>query len=95
MQASHRVIIGIILAILALSVPRWVATHGIHETRGEMEVDVTRLRAEVEDAREHNGLLFLEIEALSTDPRAAERRAREDQHLAHPNEMILVFSEDA
>lgn len=94
MSSTHRIAVGLVLGTLLLVIPRWVMQHPL---RAEVEADRARveaLRAEVDDLRERNAQLVREVNALSTDPRSLERRAREELFFVDDDEMVLVFPEE-
>ncbi len=60
-----------------------------------------RLTSEIADVKdgnqkkiEENELLRIKIEALRSDPRAIERKVRDELGMARPDEIIILFREN-
>jgi len=87
---------GAILALLLV----WVAlvVHEIYGERGYLALrrekrEYDSLQQEVRRLQEENQQLQRRIEALKSDPKAIERIARDQMHMARPGERIYTLPE--
>jgi cell division protein FtsB len=88
----RNVILGLVLLCVALITHEIFGPHGYLELRRqqkEMEV----LQQQIQQLRQENEELDRQIKALKSDPRAVERLAREQMHMARPGELIYVLPE--
>jgi cell division protein FtsB len=66
--------------------------HGYLAYRRERQQYET-LRKQTKQLQEENQALQKHIDALKTDPRAIEKVAREQLHMAKPGEIVITYSE--
>jgi cell division protein FtsB len=89
-------VLGSVIALVALVVGSFFGDRGILHVMAQRE-KAQALAREVQDLRAQNARMSEEIHALRTDPRAAERIAREELGLARPGEVVFLLarSDDA
>lgn len=86
-----RVVIGLLLLAFLVAVGVWYLPLIQHNAR--MRKEVMRLDAQVAKEAEARKQLNAEVEALSNDPKAIERLAREKLGYAKPGETVIRFEE--
>lgn len=91
MSPTSRIAMALLVLALVTTIPYYIV-----KNRGRAEHQ--RVAAEVEVMREGNEALRLDnarqrrkLQALRTDPRLIERRARDRLNLARPDDVVLVF----
>jgi cell division protein FtsB len=82
-----------VLALIALAVGSLFGEGGILHLV-EQRRKAESLRTVIEELRAENSRLAAEIVALTTDPRAIERIAREQLGMAQPGETVFLIHED-
>jgi cell division protein FtsB len=82
----------LVLVCIALLVHEIFGQHGILALRREQR-EVESLRQQIHQLQQENEQLDKQIKALRSDPKAIERWAREQMHLARPGERIYIFPE--
>ena len=82
----------LVLLCIALIVHEIFGQHGILGLRRE-QGQVQSLRQQIQQLQQENEQLDKQIKALRSDPKAIERIAREQMHLARPGERIYIFPE--
>ena len=79
-----------IIVLIALVVGSLFGDRGILQLLRQRQ-RAAELAREIDQLREENRLLALEIEALKRDPEAVERLAREQLGLARPGETVFLL----
>ena len=91
-QRYRGAILALLLACVALVVHEIYGEHGYLAVRRERrEYDL--LQQEIHRLQEENQQLERRIEALKADPKAIERLARDQMHMARPGERIYTLPE--
>jgi cell division protein FtsB len=85
-------ILALLLVCVALVVHEIYGEHGYLALRREKS-DYDTLQREVRRLQEENQQLEKRIEALKSDPKAIERIARDQMHMARPGERIYTLPE--
>ena len=86
-----RVVIGLLFVAALVAVGVWYLP--LIQQNERMRREVMRLEALVQQEAETKRHLTSTVEALSTDPRAVERLAREKLGYAKPGETVIKFEE--
>ena len=84
----------LVLVCIALFVHEIFGKHGILALRKEQR-EVQTLRQQIQQLQQENDQLDKQVRALKSDPKAIERVAREQMHLARPGEIIYTLPEKA
>ena len=79
-----------VIALIALLVGSFFGDHGVLQLLSQQE-RAEALAQDLEALRQENHRLAGEIRALSADPRAVERLAREQLGLAKPGETVFII----
>jgi cell division protein FtsB len=82
----------LVLVCIALCVHEVFGQHGILAMRREQK-EVESLRQRIQQLQQENEKLDKQIKALQSDPKAIERVAREQMHMARPGEIIYTLPE--
>jgi cell division protein FtsB len=85
-------ILALLLVWVALVVHEIYGEHGYFALRREKR-EYDSLQQEVHRLQEENEQLERRIEALKSDPKAIERVARDQMHMARPGERIYTLPE--
>jgi cell division protein FtsB len=85
-------ILALLLVCVALVVHEIYGEHGYLALRREKR-EYDSLQQEVRRLQEENQQLERRIEALKSDPKAIERIARDQMHMARPGERIYTLPE--
>jgi cell division protein FtsB len=85
-------ILALLLVWVALVVHEIYGEHGYLALRRE-KTEYDSLQQEVRRLQEENQQLERRIEALKSDPKAIERIARDQMHMARPGERIYTLPE--
>jgi len=85
-------ILALLLVWVALIVHEIYGEHGYLALRRE-KIEYDSLQQEVRRLQEENQQLEKRIEALKSDPKAIERVARDQMHMARPGERIYTLPE--
>jgi cell division protein FtsB len=85
-------ILALLLVCVALVVHEIYGEHGYLALRREKR-EYDALQREVRRLQEENQQLEKRIEALKSDPKAIERIARDQMHMARPGERIYTLPE--
>ncbi len=85
-------VVGGVVLFAALAVGALIGDRGFLYLL-EQQRRAEELRRDLEGLRAENGRLAEEIVALRSDPRAIERRAREELGLARPGETVFILRE--
>jgi cell division protein FtsB len=91
--SGRKAALALALALLtALIAGAFFGDRGLRRLRQE-ERRLATLEAELDELRADNVRLCAEVAALTSDPRAVERIAREQLGLARPGELVFVLGE--
>lgn len=93
MNAAERILIVLLSLAVLLTTARAVVTDDLAE---QVEADRTRLEIRQQRVAELEGdvqQLLGEVNRLADDPRALERRVRDELHWARPNEVVFDFGQ--
>jgi cell division protein FtsB len=91
-RAYRGAILALLLVWVALVVHEIYGEHGYLALRREKR-EYDSLQQEVHRLQEENEQLERRIEALKSDPKAIERIARDQMHMARPGERIYTLPE--
>src|SRR5215472_17278948 len=91
-RSYHGAILALLLVCVALVVHEIYGEHGYLALRREKR-EYDSLQQEVRPLQEENQQLERRIEALKSDPKAIERVARDQMHMARPGERIYTLPE--
>lgn len=80
----------LVLVCIALLVHEIFGEHGFLALRKEQS-EVETLRQQIQQLQQENEQLDKQIKSLKSDPKAIERLAREQMHLARPGEIIYTL----
>lgn len=86
-----RVVIGLLLLAFLVAIGVWYLP--LIRQNERMRREVMRLDAQVQQEAEAKRQLSAAVEALSNDPKAIERLAREKLGYAKPGETVIRFEE--
>jgi len=86
------VIVLLVVLCAVLIVNEIFGQHGIVALRRQKR-DMKSLEQRIQQLRRDNVQLEMQINALKSDPKTIEKRAREQLHMARPNERIYVLPE--
>jgi len=86
-----RVVIGLLLLAFLVAIGVWYLP--LIRQNERMRREVMRLDAQVQQEAEAKRQLSAQVEALSNDPKAIERLAREKLGYAKPGETVIRFEE--
>ena len=90
----HNAMYILILVCIALCVHEVFGQHGILAMRQEQK-EMESLRQRIQQLQQENEKLDRQIKALQSDPKAIERVAREQMHMARPGEIIYTLPENS
>ncbi len=85
-------ILALVLVCMALVVHEIFGENGYLALRKRRQ-ELTSLEQHIQQLQQENQKLEKQIQALKTDPKAIEKLAREQMHLARPGEMIYTLPE--
>jgi cell division protein FtsB len=91
-QKYRGAILALLLVCVALVVHEIYGEHGYLAVRREKR-EYESLQKEIRRLQEENQQLERRIEALKSDPKAIERVARDQMHMARPGERIYTLPE--
>ena len=91
-RSYRSAILALLLVCVALVVHEIYGEHGYLALRREKR-EYDSLQQEVRRLQEENQQLERHIEALKSDPKAIERIARDQMHMARPGERIYTLPE--
>jgi cell division protein FtsB len=83
-------IIALVVLCAVLIVNEIFGQHGIVALRRQKR-DMKSLEQRIQQLQRDNVQLEMQINALKSDPKTIEKRAREQLHMARPNERIYVL----
>ena len=89
---TRNAIYVLILLCVALVVHEIFGQHGYLALRRQQK-EIQTLQQQLLQLRQENEQLEKQIKALKSDPKAIERLAREQMHLARPGELIYALPE--
>ncbi len=85
-------IIALVVLCAVLIVNEIFGQHGIVALRRQKR-DMKSLEQRIQQLQKENVQLEMQINALKSDPKTIEKRAREQLHMARPGERIYVLPE--
>jgi len=85
-------ILALVLVCLALIVHEIFGGNGYLALRRQRR-EFNSLQQQIQQLQEENQKLEKQIQALRSDPKAIEKLAREEMHLARPGELIYTLPE--
>ena len=85
-------ILALGLVCFALLIHEIFGEHGYLALRRQRR-DLNELQQQIQQLQKDNEQLETQIKALKSDPKAIEKMAREQLHMAHPGEMIFTLPE--
>jgi cell division protein FtsB len=91
-RSYRAAILALLLVCVALVVHEIYGEHGYLALRRERR-EYESLQQEIRRLQEENQQLGKRIEALKSDPKAIERVARDQMHMARPGERIYTLPE--
>ncbi len=94
MSPGSKIAMALFVLGLLTYLPYHVVKHDSRMEHKRLTVEVDNMKAGNEVLRRENERLRMRIEAIRSDPRLLERRARERLLMAHPEEKILVFPKE-
>jgi cell division protein FtsB len=95
LRASRRIVARVALlgAVVSLALFSYFDPRGLSKHR-RLQSEIRRAEAENRDLRQENAHLRRAVRALSGDPAALERAAREELGYVKPGEIVFNFGEE-
>ena len=91
MENIIKLVLGFIFIIFVGYLINQVYTQAHSETYVKLTKDIAEVESGNAKIQETNDLLRVRIESLRTDPRAIERKVRDELGMARPDEIVILL----
>ena len=92
MENLIRLILGFAFIIFVAFLVYQIFEQASSDTYVRLTSDLAEVKAGNEVIAKKNDLLRIRIESIKTDPRAVERKVRDELGMARPDEVIIIFT---
>ena len=94
MENLFKIVLGFAFIIFVAFLVYQIFEQASSDTYVRITSDLAEVKAGNEVMAQKNDLLRVRIESIRSDPRAIERKVRDELGMARPDEVIIIFKED-
>lgn len=94
MENLFKLILGFSFIIFVAFLVYQIFEQASSDTYVRISSDLAEVKAGNDVIAKKNDLLRIRIESIKTDPRAIERKVRDELGMARPDEVVIIFKEN-